>query len=474
MIHQTVLWVGVAVLGLLASTPGIAAEGDLPPVKKLRFDEDYSSVGSMAHTHQWPGCWKHIQFQQADRYRSVGGEVRQRYEYTNNPGYGQAPQDKRGVWLQRFSLLGDLHWSRQLRFFGQLTSALETGRAQGPSPVDENKLEWQNAFVELGQSNNEGREGKLRLGRQEVVLGSGRLVDVREGPNVRRTFDGARGKFIQDNWRFDVLAARPRLDRLGVFDDMSNDTQGLWGIYSVRQRPSPATDNISDNLPGNIDIYFLGYENENATFVQGTAHEDRYSLGARFWGDLSNWRWNWEALYQYGHFGNANIEAWTVATETTYQWRDTRWQPALKLSVNIASGDDDPNDSELGTFNPLYPRGNYFSEAAVFGPRNFYNFHAFLYLQPTSSMALTADLNFFWRLETEDGIYSPSGQIFREPDDSTAHFVATAFSFTAEYTVSRELVFTAIQTFGKPEQFLRDTGPSKNLSFTELTMQYRF
>ena len=31
----------------------------------------------------------------------------------------------------------------------------------------------------------------LRLGRQEFEFGSGRFVDVREGPNVRQAFDGA-------------------------------------------------------------------------------------------------------------------------------------------------------------------------------------------------------------------------------------------------------------------------------------------
>lgn len=78
-------------------------------------------------------------------------------------------------------------------FFGQLTSALETGRAEGPSPVDEDELAWQNAFFDLSSSEWNGRTATARLGRQEIVFGSGRIVDVREGPNVRRTFDGGRG-----------------------------------------------------------------------------------------------------------------------------------------------------------------------------------------------------------------------------------------------------------------------------------------
>lgn len=463
--------VTMATIALLLCGQAIAQDGKPPPIKKLRFDEDYSYLRNMPRSYPWPDCREYIPLDDdPDRYLTIGGEVRQRYEYTNSPTFGQDPQDKRGVFLQRYSLFGDLHWNRHLRFFGQLTSGLEAGRAEGPSPVDENKLEWQNAFVDLSSDNWDGREATLRLGRQEVVLGSGRLVDVREGPNVRRAFDGVSGFVIDDHWRVDVVAVRPRLDRPGIFDDETNDDQVLWGIYSVLKKPLRSV----GNLPGNFDFYYLGYENENSTYFQGTAPENRHSLGARYWGDAGSWSWNWETLYQFGDFGSGSINAWTLATDTAYQWTDVRWQPTVKLSINIASGDDDPDDSELGTFNPLYPRGNYFSEAAVFGPRNFYNFNTFLNLQPTEALAITTDLNFFWRLETEDGLYSPGGQIIRGPNDSDAHFAATALSLTVEYTFYRGLVFTAINTIGKPERFLRETGASKSLNFTELTLQYRF
>ena len=459
--------IALASIALLLSGTATAEVEQPPPIEKLRFDEDYSYLRDMLPASHWPDCWKYIPMGNSnDGYLSLGGEIRQRYEYTNNPTFGQDPQDSDRVWFQRYSLFGDLHLNGYLRFFGQLTSALETGRADGPSPVDEDELEWQNAFLDLTSNEWNGRTATARLGRQEIVFGSGRIVDVREGPNVRRTFDGGRGYMIDDRWRVDVVAARPREDRRGIFDDKTNDSQGLWGIYSVLQKPFP--------YAGNLDLYYLGYENEDSTYVQGTAHEDRHSLGARYWGEKSNWSWNWEALYQFGNFGSGDISAWTLATETAYQWSDVHWQPTLKLSVNIASGDDNPVDPDLETFNPIYPRGNYFSEAAVFGPRNFYNFHTFVYLQPTAAFALTADLNFFWRLKTEDGLYSPSGQIIRGPDGSDAHFAATALSLTAEYTFCRGLVFTAINTFGKPESFLRETGPSNDLNFTELTIQYRF
>src|SRR3546814_10790221 len=62
-----------------------------------------------------------------------------------------------------------------------------------------------------------------------------------------------------------------------------------------------------------------------------------------------------------------------------------------------------PYTTLFRSFNPLFPRGNYFSEAAVLGPRNFFNVHPFMTVNPARDWSVTADLNLFWRLETEEG-----------------------------------------------------------------------
>lgn len=58
--------------------------------------------------------------------------------------------------------------------------------------MDENRLDLENAFVEFIGDGRNGARPDVRYGIQELRLGSARLVDVREGPNVRRTFQGTR------------------------------------------------------------------------------------------------------------------------------------------------------------------------------------------------------------------------------------------------------------------------------------------
>ena len=462
----------VAVAAALVLPPlveGWADEPARPTLKPLRQDEDWSVLCDPAFRTGLIDQVKCIPLT-LDRsaWLTLGGEVRESYQYTHNPAWGDDPQDDDGVFLQRYALFGDLRLGPSVRLFGELFSALEDGRAGPTSPVDENRLDVQQAFVELSTPLPATSQGMLRGGRQELRYGSGRLVDFREGTNVRRKFDGALGRLSRGDWRLDVIAARPADDDPGVFDDGTNGSQALWGAYATGRSPGW--------LPfgSSLDLYYLGYRNDDATYDQGSAPETRQTLGARFWGDNAGWDWNWELIGQAGEFGHGDIRAWSVASDTGYTWREAALTPRVGLSANIASGDTDPNDADLETFNPLYPRGNYFSELALLGPRNFYNLHPFLTVNPTDRITVTSDVDFFWRLRTEDGIYSPSGQLLRSGAGSNAHYVGTEISLNTSWQATDRLNLTAIYAHFFPGRFIEETGSSKPIDYVELTLRFQF
>jgi len=451
---RAILWVSA-----LSCTAVDAACIDIPLIRYETAElhaEECEALNRPSHLS--PG---HI-----DRYVQFGGEIRQRYEYTHNPGFGVAPQDPQGVWLQRYALHSNLQWGSHLRAFVELHSALESGRASGPSRVDENKLEFQNAFLEGRYTFSRDWDLHVRAGRQELQLGSARLISVRDGPNVRRTFDGLNALAKTEAWTINALALKPRRDRNGVFDDSTHDSQLLWGVYVTREP--------TKTRALGLDVYYLVREDDEAAYAQGVGTERRQTLGSRLFGSQDGWQWNIESMLQFGKFDGRRLRAWSIASEAGYTWSQPSWQPDLRLSVNIASGDRDKDDPQLGSFHPLYPRGNYFSEDAILGPQNFYNAHVFLTLHPAHTWTLTADYNAFWRLATDDGVYAPSGALLRSPNDSDERWVATALSLATQWKVSRHMSFTAIYTHFSPRDFLEQTGPSTAVDFMELTARFRF
>ena len=184
--------------------------------------------------------------------------------------------------------------------------------------------------------------------------GSSRLVSVREGPNVRQSFDGVRLALDAGVWRVDGFAVRPVETNEGVFDDSSDSERLLWGLYAVAPLPV---------FPGGkVDLYFLKFDRQEAEFSQGAADEQRSSAGIRVWNRGQPLDYNFEFVFQWGSFGSGDIRAWMVSSDTGYTFRNLPLRPRIGLKADIASGDSNPNDRDLQTFNAMFFKGEYLIE----------------------------------------------------------------------------------------------------------------
>ena len=227
----------------------------------------------------------------ADTFFTLGGEIREWYEGYRNTSWGSGPQDQQGYLLQRLSIYGDIHASPRVRFFVQLTSDIEAGRTGGPRPViDESKLFFEEAFADITLSKEPGNKLVLRLGRQEFELGDGRLVDVREGPNIRQTFDGASLNWKASSWNIHGFALKPVLNGTGVFDAPPDHGSTFWGVYAVHPVPK--------SKGGNIDLYYLGLARKDAAFEIGSADELRHTVGGRLSGSRGGWSYDRKPLFK--------------------------------------------------------------------------------------------------------------------------------------------------------------------------------
>lgn len=331
--------------------------------KTLRQDEDWSCLRDPALQIDVFYKPKYIPLRNEDGwYVSLGGDVRERYELLDHPSWGQGPTDTNGYLMQRYLLHADIHLGPSVRFFSQIQSGMVNWRIAGPRPTDEDKLDIHQAFVDLGMG-GEGRTAlTFRVGRQELSFGTSRLVSIREEPNIRQAFDGFRASLTLRGWRIDGWATKPAETNPGVFDDSPDHTRTFWGGYAVRPWKV---------LPGGyIDIYYMGIARRTGRFDQGSARETRHSVGTRLWGGKAGWDYNYEMVFQWGAFGHGNIRAWTVASDNGYTLRHARFEPRLDLKADMTSGDRDPSNQNLQTFNAMFPKGIYFGEITLIGPAN--------------------------------------------------------------------------------------------------------
>ncbi len=438
-----------------------------PPVYRLnRADEDYGYLRDPArHTDVWDTI-KYMPLNESGNwYLSLGGEVRERYEYFNHPKWGADPQDH-GYLLQRYFLHGDVHMSERFRLFVQLQSSLENGREGGPRPADRDELDLHQAFLDVKFGLGQDASFVLRPGRQELAFGSQRIIGSREGPNVRQSFDGFRATVRTGDIQVDAFATRPVETNRYVFDDGTDNNRALWGLYSVFPLPG---------IPkGNIDLYYVGYYNREATFDQGSARETRHSAGARLWRTAEPIDYNFEFICQWGSFGNGDIQAWTAASDTGYTFRSLPFHPRLGLRANVTSGDRDRNNPDLQTFNPLFPKGAYFSEDNLIGPANHIDLNPCIDLHMTDQLTLSVDWDFFWRESIDDGIYNSSVTLVRSGKNSTARYIGSQPQAQLQWNIDRHITFSAIYAHFFSGPFLKETGAAKDVDYVTTWITYKF
>ena len=454
-------WANYSLLAADASTD------QAPPFKQLRYDENYEYLSNITRRSDYFDPIKFVRLDKdGNSYLTLGGEVRERYEYYRNSLWGRGPQDDDGYILQRYMLHADAHFGDSFRVFAQFKSGLEDGRNGGSRPTDRDDFDLNQAFFDLRLPWSQADSFTFRAGRQELAYGSSRLVSARESPNVRLSFDGVKTIIKVNNWRIDAFAVKPVRTKIGVFDDDPDSRQKFWGLYAVTP--------VSWLHGANLDLYYLGLDRKDGRFEQGAAHELRHSLGTRIWGHKAGWDYNFEFVYQFGSFGAGEIAAWTAASDVGFTFESTPFKPRFALKANITSGDQDPNDSDLQTFNPLFPRGAYFGEPALIGPANHIDVHPQLELALRKNLTLTLDWDCFWRESAHDGIYGPAVNLIQSGQASNARYVGNQAEAMLEWRLDRHLTLTADYAHFFAGDFLKETTPGKDVDYVSAWVTFRF
>ena len=445
---------------------GVTA-ADVPAFKSSRQDEDWSSLRERSSRTNALDQIKFIPLSgDSSAWLTLGGEIRERFEYYDHSNWGAGPQDGNGYLLQRFLIYQDAHLASWLRLFNEFQSGLEDGRNGGARSSDRDVFDIHQLFADFRMPLADKDAFTVRSGRQELAFGSQRLVSIRDSPNLRRTFDGARGTLLYEGWQFDAFLTRPVRLKPGVFDDDPDPGTKFWGFYGVAP--------FSPVRGGRLDFYYFGLDRESATYAQGTAQERRHSVGTRLWGKNAGWDWNHEFVYQFGSFGTGDISAWTAATDIGHTFRQTAWSPRLGLKADVTSGDRDEKNSGLQTFNPLFPRGGYFAETGLIGPQNHIDAHPSLEFHPAQRLTISADIDFFWRESTHDGVYNIGQTPVRSGTNGGPSYIGSQTTTQMEWRLHRHVTWTVNYAHFFAGAFLHDNPPGKDVNYFSSWMSFRF
>jgi hypothetical protein len=239
--------------------------------------------------------------------------------------------------------------------------------------------------------------GPLNVGRQQFAFDLQRFVSVRDGPNVRQSYDAIWGDYEHGLWRYISFYSQPVVVRnQHTFDDFSSNHYTFSGFRIERK---------VKNL-GKVNSYIAHYKRDDAHFISVSGNEKRNILDARIVGLGKALDWDLEVMGQEGSIAEKKIRAWALGSRSGYTLKKLRWEPRIGLQFDAASGNHNKYGNTLGTFNPLFPNGYYFTLAGYTGYSNLFHIKPSLTVKPKSSLTLMIATAALWRETTQDAVYT--------------------------------------------------------------------
>src|SRR5271154_4781416 len=117
----------------------------------LRENDDWNFLADSSLRADFWDPIKYIRLGCEAGYVSLGGEIREAFEQAGNDNWGKQ-RYMNAFLLQRYMLHSDWHLGNTFRVFVQLKSGVEDFRSGGPRPIDEKRLDFEVAFLEIGDS----------------------------------------------------------------------------------------------------------------------------------------------------------------------------------------------------------------------------------------------------------------------------------------------------------------------------------
>jgi hypothetical protein len=459
----------------IARGDGNPPSATLPPAYTyLRYDENYSYLKNPEASTDFLDPIKYIPFnEQGDIYLTLGGQVRDRYEYFQNNTFGSGTQDKDGYNLVRVLLNADLHLGPVVRVFVQGISATEQDRAGGPRSTDGDMGDFHQGFIDVTLPLGADASVTLRGGRQVIIFGAQRLIGVSDFTNVRRTDDAVRATLTTPGNTLDLFYAQPvRVLDHTLNDDISNTF--FAGAYDTWEVPGPLA-----KIKTTAEAYAIYVNRQSMTYDAVTSGETRYTLGTRLTAKPKPFDFDIEADYQFGRFNFEETHAFSVAAIGGYTFADATFKPRLFLGGDIASGGRRNNPGD--TFDQLFPSGHdQFGIIDALGRQNIIDVH------PGATLTLLEDKPWaklltwlvqyrqFWRESDQDAVYNASGTILRASGTSESTDIGGEVDTEVNWKLDRHLsAYTGYCHFFHGS-FFADTGPHNDIDFAYSALTFTF
>lgn len=396
---------------------------------------------------------------------TVSGEERFRYEYKKDFDFNKSREDNGGLFFHRFRLNAKATFGDAAEIFIEGLDA-QTG-AHGIKATTNQTDDFDLHQAYLNILNIAGSDFDIKLGRQELKYGKGRLVAAPTWSNRIRSFEAGVVHYDHSGFYGDILYGQD----VKYDDDKLNSSRNeemLAGTYFGYQK---------DKAAPLTEGYFLSLID-----IKGANDIHRYTLGARLQTKIpAGALLDIEMPFQLGETGTTTagtktIRAYAFHADVSKSFEKCPWKPKLTVAYDEASGDKDPNDSVNNTFVPLYQSTHDpYGLMDLFRWQNMRNPEVSLTFSPTEKLKFIPQVDFFWLQSKFDNWYNSSGGNVRtKTSGERGYYVGNELSLRASYDPNKNIKLESGYAHFFPGGYVKDSGADDDADwfYTQIIAKY--
>lgn len=402
-----------------------------------------------------------------------GMESRYRFEYRDDFTLNEQTYEDDAVNLLRNRVNADLkikskESSRSYRFFAEGQTAQSFAQSEvNKTNLFVNQIDLRQLFVEVDKPFNE-IPLTVKAGRQELLYGDERFVGSLNWMNTARVFDAVKAIYSPWEWlQLDSFFANVVRNEKTTADTAVH-SDDFYGFYLAYKK-------IKDHV---IDAFlFIRHTNDSSFVSERTgARGDRvhYTMGNRLKGKKGRVDYGTEYALQFGRQARDKVEAWAFHQELGYTFANTSGTPRFYAEYNHASGDRNPTDGTVGTFDNLFPTNhNKYGLIDFMSLKNMNNVMLGASVKPHSKVHMASEFHWFFLDAKESAWFNASGGVFRAANVNADTQLGEELDLYATYAINKyfSTLIGYSHFFAGP--FAQDTGGNDDANFVYAQLMFK-
>lgn len=408
--------------------------------------------------------------------------------------------------LQRFRIGLKITFNDWLRVYAQGQDSREwnSDRADFPGVLGaegDDAFDLRQAWIEIGNTKQFPLTAKI--GRQILSYGDERLIGAFDWNNIGRTFDAVKLRWEEKAWSLDAFASsvvvpeRGSFNQSDVFNGNELDRQQIFsGLYFSTTALGPQVTDLyalhlhendspryQQNVFGDTNFFTFGFRVKSKPGAFAPEPESGLSKDGKTVAPAPTKRpvgfdYDAEAAFQTGEVRGLDLTAFAVHAGVGYTF-DTAWLPRLGVAYNYGSGDGDPADGDIETFQNLFPTNHkFYGQIDAFSWQNMQDLEVSFKMQPHKAVTVRAEYHAFWLASTDDVWYRANGATAVRPlspaSRSAGSYCGSEADLIVTWNVNKHLQVEGGYSHFFAGDYLDDTGPADDADFAYVQAKITF